>query len=97
MGHDRFAREHGDRGALMGGPSGGQYSERFARLGVHESEETRETSRSEAWRASGGERVVVRQGDRPCPDRCRPAGYRTFDYAGIDERGYLVWPGKVEY
>ena len=84
----------------MGGSSGEQYSARFARLGVHESEETRETSRSEAWR-SGDERVVVRQGDhgalRLCPDRCRPARYRTFDYAGIDGRGYLVWPGKVEY
>jgi hypothetical protein len=98
--HDRFAREHDDRGALMGGSSGGQYSGRFAYLGGREREETRETSRSEAWRF-GGEHVVVRQEDhralRPCPDRCRPTGYRTFDYAGIDGRGYLVWPGKVEY
>ena len=22
---------------------------------------------------------------------------RTYAYAGIDERGFLVWPGKVEY
>ncbi len=99
--HRRFAREHDDHGALMGGgASGEQDSERFARLGVRESEETRETSRSEVWR-SGDARVVVRQSDRgalrACPDRCRPAGYRTFDYAGIDGRGYLVWPGKVEY
>jgi len=42
-----------------------------------------------------------RGGVRPCPSDCRGFrrldGYRTFGYAGIDERGYLVWPGKVEY
>jgi hypothetical protein len=44
------------------------------------------------------ERDSVRRGPRcltACPgQRDDP---RRFDFTGIDERGYLVWPGKVEY
>jgi hypothetical protein len=45
------------------------------------------------------DRVIMREdyaAVRPgCPRDC--GGRRDFDMAGIDARGYLVWPGKVEY
>jgi hypothetical protein len=51
---------------------------------------------------SESDRLVVRRREdsgatRPCPRACPGAGYRGWDFAGIDARGYLVWPGKVEY
>jgi len=61
-------------------------------------EETREDLRAEAWRSGERRRVIVRRGEAygGCPRACA-GGYRDWDYAGIDARGYLVWRGKVEY
>jgi hypothetical protein len=67
--------------------------ERFAG-GYRMREETRDELRTRAWRSDDGGRVIVRRGG--CPGAC-PGGRRDWDYAGIDARGYLVWPGKVEY
>jgi len=51
--------------------------------------------------SSESDRLVVRRegygAGRPCPRTCPGAGHRDWDFAGIDARGYLVWPGKVEY
>ncbi len=56
--------------------------------------------RSETSRLYQDGRVVIRERQdyavRPgCPRDCN--WRRDFDMAGIDARGYLVWPGKVEY
>jgi hypothetical protein len=92
---DRWASE---RDGLMGGPA----VER--RGGYRSFEESRETERSSSFHAFGGERVIERyreNGPRPCPLDCKEGwtgdwrgGYRA---AGVDPRGYLIWPGKVEY
>ena len=89
------------RGGLMGGPVAPpplpRVDERFARAdGFEAREESRVVSRSEDWRVSGGAHREFRGAVRPCPGPC--GGPRHgFGYAGIDDRGYLVWPGKVEY
>ncbi len=82
---------YGHRDGLMGGPS----------------VDLRGGYRSEFSQSYGGDRFVERyreeaHGGRPCPLDCRgglPGDWRGGGYraAGIDERGYLVWPGKVEY
>jgi hypothetical protein len=72
--------------------------DRFASAGSYES---RQVTRSESTQVYGDERFAERgrevfRGEAyACPRAC--PGHRTFDYAGIDARGYLVWPGKVEY
>jgi len=100
-GGDQMGGERDRRGDLMGGPRLGQSG------GYRAEEDTRRTERSEFSSAYGGERFVERDreevhGARPCPLDCRgglPGDWRGGGYraAGIDERGYLVWPGKVEY
>ena len=87
--------------ALMGGPAMGM------RGGYRTEEESRFSERSDSSGFDGGERFVERyreetRGGRPCPLDCRgglPGDWRGGGYraAGVDERGYLVWPGKVEY
>ena len=87
-------------GELAGGPVAPpplpRMDERFARAdGFEAREESRVVSRSEGWRISDGAHREFRE-LRPCPGAC--GGPRHgFGYAGIDDRGYLVWPGKVEY
>lgn len=77
-------------------------------LGGYRSEEDANgTERSEFSQSHDGARFVERyreeaHGGRPCPLDCRgglPGDWRWDGYraAGVDERGYLVWPGKVEY
>jgi hypothetical protein len=93
---DRLAAQQGGHGELMGGPNPpppGAYADRFARAGGFESHET---VRAESWRSDSGEHREFREALRPCPDHCG-GPRRFFGYAGIDDRGYLVWPGKVEY
>lgn len=96
-------RRGGDE--LMGGPSFEPRVERHElvarsdsyglREGYRMEQEERETSRSESSRFGGA--IVRSQG---CPDNCgdwRDEGHRFYRTAGVDERGFLVWPGKVEY
>jgi hypothetical protein len=58
---------------------------------------------SQSSHFDAGERMVEHYREEgqgafgPCPRDCRDQAYRRFSYAGVDERGYLVWPGKVEY
>lgn len=98
---DRLMSQRDDRGGLMGGPA-------VELRGGYRSEETlRQTERSQSYgygdqRFFESDREDVRGGVRGCLRDCRGGwtgdwrggGYRA---AGVDGRGYLVWPGKVEY
>jgi hypothetical protein len=68
--------------------------ERFAETGGAESHVVRTYEES-----SESDRTIVRRhGDfGSCPRGCPGGRPRDWDFTGIDARGYLVWPGKVEY
>jgi len=99
---DRIASE---RDGLIGGPAVVDGHDRFARSDIYTAHGGYRAE--EESRAFSGERLIehagqdVRGGLPGCPLDCRTGwrgqGHRTFNYAGIDARGYLVWPGKVEY
>jgi hypothetical protein len=62
----------------------------------------RERVRHEAGRSEESVRTIYRRSEDfgpgpPCPGPCPGAGRRDWSFTGIDARGYLVWPGKVEY
>ena len=91
--HDEQIAQERDEGAGLTERSAGGY---------RMEEGSREISRSIYSSGHGDERLVER-GDVPSGPRCLTlcpgphAGPRRFDAAGIDARGYLVWPGKTEY
>lgn len=96
-GDDRFAARPAGHDELMGGPGVPPARlDRFASEAGGVREESHETVRTRSWRSDGGESGEIREAIRPCLDHCG-GPRRFFGYAGIDDRGYLVWPGKVEY
>jgi hypothetical protein len=110
---DRLANERDRHEGLLGGPGGRRgegrdFAAREGGQGFHGGyrvlqEESRGFASSQSSHFGAGERVVEhyreegRDAFGPCPLDCRGGAYRRFSYAGVDGRGYLVWPGKVEY
>jgi hypothetical protein len=92
---DQGVREREDHAERSGGGA-------EVRGGYRIEEGSRQFSRSEYSQDYGAARVIERDSFRVGP-RCLTAcpglngGPRRFDFTGIDARGYLVWPGKVEY
>ena len=110
---DRLANERDRHDGLLGGPDGrrGEGRDFAARESDHGfrggyrilQEDSRGFASSQSSHFDSGERVVEhyreesRGGFGRCPLDCRGEAYHRFSYAGVDGRGYLVWPGKVEY
>ena len=74
-----------------------QHRRRLARSEFH-SRRTRESSRSFSSESVHEEAEgYSRSSEHDHRDELVREARGTYAYAGLDERGFLVWPGKVEY